>query len=225
MKDRFTKMEYIENNAARLPAKLVIDRSGSMGFGERMESVNGALPKLKEDLKNDPVASLSVELGVVAFNHTVEYYDFKSVDEFDPPVLQASGGTKIAQAINTGLDLVDSRKQEYRDNGIAYYRPIVFLLTDGNSENETAKEIAAVRERLIAEEKGKHAAFFCFGFADADLELLKQFTPPNRPPRHIGDARNIAGLFKWLSNSLTVIPKSNPGDSVELEETDGFLSY
>ena len=155
----------------------------------------------------------------------VEWLDFASVSDFAPPALSAYGGTKISLAVNTALDLLDTRKQVYRENGISYFRPIALLLTDGKPEHDTAQELASVKERLMIEEESRHVAFFSFGVDGADITSLTQIMPPNRPPRHIGDSMQIAGLFQWLSNSVARISTSNPGDRVRLDSVDDYLDY
>ena len=224
MQDHLSGVQFANNPEPRCPVAVIVDRSTSMR-GRSIAAVNDALLQFKAEVSEDTVASLRVEISLVSFNHTVDYLDFCSVQEFEPPELTASGGTRISLAINTALDLLNKRKQEYRANGITYYRAIGVLVTDGQAEHDSPEELAVVRERLIAEEEGRHIAFFAVGIEDADLEALSQITPPNRPPLHIGGAENIAGLIKWLSASVTKIPRSSPGDRQRLDPIDSFLNY
>lgn len=217
-------IQFAENPEPRCPVALIVDISGSMQ-GRRIQAVNGALEQFRMAISADTLAMLRAEIALVTFNHMVDYYDFAPVQSFAPPMLRASGGTKISLAVNTALDLLDSRKQVYRENGISYFRPIALLLTDGYPEHDTPNEIAAVQERLMIEEEGRHIAFFSFGVDGADIAALSQIMPPNRPPRHIGDSVQIAGLFQWLSNSVAKISTSNPGDRIRLEPVDDYLDY
>jgi uncharacterized protein YegL len=79
----------------------------------------------------DAMAVKRVEVGIITFGPVSVTLDFQTADVFTPPVLSTTGNTPIGQAIESGIELINSRKAVYRQNGISYYRPWVFLLTDG----------------------------------------------------------------------------------------------
>ena len=217
-------VEFAENPEPRCPVALIVDVSGSMQ-GRPIQAVNSSLEQFRNEVARDTLASLRAEIALVTFNHSVEWFEFSSVSNFVPPMLRAYGGTKISLAVHTALDLLDTRKQTYRENGISYFRPIALLLTDGRPEHDTSEELANVQERLMIEEESRHIAFFSFGVEGADIDALTRIMPPNRPPRHIGDSMQIAGLFQWLSNSVAKISTSNPGDRIRLDSVDDYLDY
>ena len=57
--------------------------------------------------------------------------DFVTIDQFTEPKLETEGATPMGEAIEYALNLLETRKQSYKDNGVLYYRPWVFLITDG----------------------------------------------------------------------------------------------
>ena len=207
MQDRQSAAQFTDN--PQCPCCLIVDRSSSMNKGGRIKTVNDALAQFKALVLADTLASLHVEVSLVSFNHTVDYVDFCSVQDFQPPELSASGGTKVAPAINTALDLLDRRKQEYRANGVSYLRPIVLLITDGQADHDTPhdtpKELAVVRARLDLEEEDRHIAFFSFGIEDADVEALSGIT--SLSSLHMCDCGRVS---------------STPGDRI-LEPLDEYL--
>ena len=229
MQNQLYAAEFADNPDSRCPVSVILDSSSSMSIGGRIEKLSMALAKLKAELSDDTMASQRVELSLVTFNHEVEYVDFRSVEAFEPPDLQASGGTMVCPAVNTALDLLAGHKQAYREAGMSYYRPLGVLLSGGRFENDTAEELAMVKQRLVSEEKSRGLAFFAFGFEDADTDALSRITPPNRPPRSIGDAGNMAGLFEWWVSGQcgcgTRMWSSDPGELLELDDLDSYLAY
>jgi uncharacterized protein YegL len=79
--------------------------------------------------------------------------------------------------LHLALDLVEMRKKLYRDIGLPYYRPWIFLVTDGAPSDEWQ----SVATRIKQEEAGKKLSFFSVGIDNADMDLLAQLSI--RPPQ------------------------------------------
>src|SRR5207249_728084 len=109
-----------------------------------------------------------------------------------------AGLTPMGTAIQQALDLLDIRKGQYKTNGVAYYRPWVFLITDGAPEGEPGLAIRQAAERIRAEEAIKRVAFFAVGVEGADMTKLAELSP--RPPLRLKGLRFV-DLFIWLSRS------------------------
>ena len=105
------------------------------------------------------------------------------------------------------------RAREYRDNGVGYYRPWVFLLTDGGPTDVNSPHWAEAIERVKAGEAAKAFSFFAVGVEDADMERLKQLSV--REPLRLKGLQ-FRSLFQWLSNSQQSVSRSTPGDKVLL---------
>src|SRR6185369_11749816 len=99
-----------------------------------------------------------------------------TVDEFVAPELVAHGQTHLATGIELALNLLDQRKGAYRANGVAYYRPWVFLITDGAPVGEPDDVVEAARRRLLDEQAGHKLVFFAVGTESADFQTLGTFT-------------------------------------------------
>src|SRR5438270_910615 len=124
-------VEFAENPEPRCPCVLLLDTSGSMD-GAPIAALNQGLQTFKDNLIKDPLASRRVEVAIVTFDSEVQVLqDFVTADRFPPPVLTAQGGTDMAGGIQTALGLIQARKTQYRANGVTYYRPWVFMITDG----------------------------------------------------------------------------------------------
>jgi len=150
-------VEFAENPEPRCPCVLLLDISKSMR-GEAIKALNEGLVTFHTDLSKDPLATRRVEIAIVTFGHDVEVvHNFLPVDRFTPPVLVAAGLTPMGTAINKALDLLEERKRVYKSHGVAYYRPWVFMITDGKPKGEPdeAMELAVHRLREQADVLGR----------------------------------------------------------------------
>ena len=124
----------------------------------------------------------------------------------------------MAQAVLAGLNLLDERKKEYRQNGIQYYRPWVFLITDGAPTDANSPQWAEAVEKVRKGEDAKTFSFFGVGVENADMQKLGELS--KREPLKLKGLR-FRDLFQWLSNSQQSVSRSTPGDSVPLTNQIG----
>ena len=100
--------------------------------GVAIDEVNAGIRRLKEELIKDELTERRADIAVIVFNHGYDVVqDFGRLADFNPPRLAASGGTRLAPAINRALDMIEARKAAYRAAGLSYYRPVAMLVTDG----------------------------------------------------------------------------------------------
>ena len=138
-------------------------------------------------------------------------------ETFYPPTLKAQGDTPMGEAIKLGMELVRQRKEEYRANGISYYRPWIFLITDGGPTDHWKSSATAVREG----EAANSFAFFAIGVQGANMDILQQISV--RQPLKL-DGLRFRELFSWLSTSLRSVSRSTPGTEVPLQSPQGWAS-
>jgi uncharacterized protein YegL len=206
---RFEETEFAENPEPRCPVVLALDVSGSMG-GQPIAELNVGLQELDKALKSDKLASLRVELAIVTFGGSVTKTDFVGADAFQPPTLAANGSTPMGAAVRRALALLRDRKDTYKRNGLDYFRPWLFLITDGAPTDswETAAELAR------QEEERKGVSIYAIGVQDADLQTLARFSVA-RPPLMLKGLA-FRELFQWLSKSLSAVTQSRAGEQVAL---------
>jgi uncharacterized protein YegL len=205
--------EFADNPEPRCASLLILDVSVSMQ-GERIRQLNEGLIAYKDDLAGDGLARKRVEVAIVTFGGTVDVVqNFATADLFTPPTLTIHGDTPMAESVIRGLDLLAERKKEYRNNGVGFYRPWVFLITDGGPTDINTPQWPEAIARIKAGEEAKAFSFFAVGVEDADMERLKQLS--TRDPLKLKGLQ-FRTLFQWLSNSQQSVSRSTPGDSVPL---------
>lgn len=206
-------VEFAENPEPRCPCILLLDTSGSMQ-GAPIAALNTGLQTFKDNLTRDALASRRVEVAVITFDNAVKVIqDFVTVDQFLPPILIAQGLTHMGTAIHKALDMVQARKAQYRTYGIAYYRPWVFMITDGEPQGESDKVVKQAAQRIQDEEAGKRVAFFAVGVENANMERLSQIVV--RTPIKL-KGLNFTEMFLWLSASMQKVSQSKIDDQVAL---------
>lgn len=215
----FDGAEFIDNPEPRCPCLLILDVSGSMR-GKPIRELNEGLFQFRDELFADALAAKRVEVGLVTFGPVTVVNDFTGVQSWIAPELRDQGDTPMGRAIEEGLNMLRDRKNSYRQNGISYYRPWVFLITDGGPTDNWQNAAQAVKSG----EAEKAFSFFAVGVEGANFEVLSQISV--RQPLVLKDMR-FRDLFSWLSSSLSSVSQSNPGDAVPLSNPaapDGWAS-
>jgi uncharacterized protein YegL len=151
-----------------------------------------------------------VEVAVVTFGPVEVLAEFQTPDRFTPPTLASRGDTPMGAAIEQAISMLRARKDQYRQNGIEYYRPWIFLITDGAPTDSWTKAAAQVREG----EENRAFQFFAVGVEGANFDILRQIA--TREPLKLSGMR-FRDLFSWLSKSLGSVAKSQMGEKVTME--------
>jgi uncharacterized protein YegL len=229
----FPDPEFVDNPEPRCPCVLLLDTSGSMNDLRQVsksltpvqkvlhesgpqvairpiDELNAGLSAFKQELMGDELAIKRVELALITFGPVKMVTTFLSPDLFNPPKLNAEGDTPMGAAIEKGIEVIRERKVDYRQNGISYYRPWIFLISDGEPTDNWTHAAELVR----AGEQAKAFAFFAVGVEGANFDILSRISV-RRPLRLEG--LRFREMFMWLSSSLGSVSRSTPGDDVPLD--------
>jgi uncharacterized protein YegL len=209
----FGTNDFAVNPEPRLPCILLLDVSESM-TGAPIAELNEGMRVYRDELLADPLAAKRVEVAIVTFGGDVRTAcDFTTAETFQPPALTVLGNTPMGSAIHAALAMVHLRKQAYRDNGIAYFRPWIFLITDGAPTDEWQ----SAAEKVKQAEELRHVAFFVVGVQGADFGVLKQIAS-REPLKLLG--LKFRELFQWLSNSQRSVSHSTPTEEHRVRLTN-----
>lgn len=211
--------DLVDNPSARVAVCLCLDVSSSMSDYNAIDELNEGIALFYEAVKNDEEALYAAEVCIVTFGGNDEAkceVDFSTLSiQGNPPVLAAYGNTPMGEGVRLALDLLDRRKQEYKDKGVDYYQPWLVLMSDGqpNGSAEVLEDSIKRTRDLVTNKK---LSLFPIGIgASADMEALARFSPIRPPLRLKG--LNFKEFFEWLSKSVSKVSQSTPGDKVELD--------
>lgn len=128
----------LANRQRRTPCVLLLDWSYSME-GEKIRHLNAGFDVFRQDILRNPVAAQSVDLAVISFGPVKLERDFAPLSETESLQLQASGATPMRKALELAMLKITERKRSYQQHGISYYRPWIFLLTDGEPTDDNGQ--------------------------------------------------------------------------------------
>jgi len=229
----FPDPEFVDNPEPRCPCVLLLDTSGSMNDAKKIsqslspiqkmlneslasrtvrpiDELNAGLLDFRGELMADELAVKRVEISLVTFGPVRRLTDFQTPDLFRAPKLAAEGDTPMGQAIEKAVEIIRDRKASYRQNGISYYRPWIFMISDGEPTDDWRRSA----ELVHAGEQTKAFAFFAVGVEGANFDILNRIAV--RQPLKLSGLR-FREMFMWLSSSLSSVSRSSPGDEVALE--------
>jgi uncharacterized protein YegL len=194
------------NPDPRIACALLLDTSSSMA-GAPIGQLNRGFETFCDEIKKDELAQKRAEITVITFGGVARVeIPFTEGRDIQPRQLAASGGTPMGVALNLGLDQIEQQKQAYKAAGLEYYRPWLFVLTDG--EPTDGGVFTAAAERVRHAEAARALSVFAIGVGpSANLGVLKTLSA-QRVPVPL-DAANFGEFFTWLSASLSAASASN----------------
>jgi uncharacterized protein YegL len=175
----------------------------------------------------DTTARSRVELAIVCVGGPAGgadlLMDWTDVPGFMPPNLSAGGMTPLGAGMHIALDQAEQRKRYYKSNGFSYTRPWIFVISDGVPTDNPADWTRACQASLDAN-VSKSAAVFAIGVdQNANLHVLSQLTPPDRPALGMNSAK-FSEFFLWLSASLSEASRSGSSHQVQLPPVTGWTA-
>jgi uncharacterized protein YegL len=194
-----------DNPDPRIACALLLDTSSSM-TGEPINELNRGFELFCDEIKKDELAQKRAEIAVITFGGVARLeIPFTEGRDLRPRQLSASGATPMGAALNLAVDQLETQKQAYRQAGLEYYRPWLFVLTDGEPTDRSEFTTAVARVRQMEAAKG--VSVFPIGIGpNANLGRLKDLSAKRTPVMLNG--LSFAEFFSWLSASLGAASQS-----------------
>jgi Ca-activated chloride channel family protein len=168
---------------------LVVDTSGSMS-GAKLVGAKSALFSFLDQIEGE-----RDQVALLAFSDTMD--PVQGLSELNPEQLsdfrtgiarlEASGGTKLYEAVGLALHLLQQKNDAERIN-------VIVAMTDGQADDD----IAVVEQRLATGEIPVLIFTVAYG-DDADLEALQQLADMGNGQAYASDPETIEQLYELLS--------------------------
>lgn len=206
--------DLITNPTPRIPICLCLDVSGSMQ-GEPISTLNEAILQFYRDIDSDTQTATSCEIAVVTFESSAELLeDFSLVAVKETQPLTARGTTNMHDGVQLALDILNQRKNDYKQNGIEYYQPWLILMSDGHPN--APHSLGNLQNTIKEMEANKKLMILPVGIgASADLDVLADFSN-KRPGSFLLKGLKFKEFFNFISKSMESISRSRPDESVPL---------
>lgn len=180
----------------RLPIYLVLDTSYSM-TGEPIVAVRNGIQSLLMALRQDPYALETAYLSVITFSTKAkQLVPLTNVVEFQEPNIEPDGTTSLGAALEMLTDRLQNEvKVKSEDSKKGDWRPLVFLMSDGNPTDDWQKAVPQFKEMQTG------IVVACAVGHQIDTAVLKAITD-NVVQLDAADAAAFAAFFKWVSDSV-----------------------
>ena len=202
-----------DNPTKRLPLCLCLDTSDSMN-GYLIKELNAGLQALYDAINKDEILQLSVDLSIVTFGGSVDNQvnvirEFSNLmDETDAPILTSGGNIAIGKALNKALDMLEARKNRYKENGIDYYQPWMLLMTNKRLfGNEECGDIECAQSRISDMVDSSRLNMIVANIqSNPNLDELGKFSPTRKPIqlKSLGFSEFFANLSDYISTTVFV---------------------
>lgn len=192
----------------RLPIYLLLDTSGSM-YGEPIEAVKNGVQTLISTLRSDPYALETAYISIITFDSSANQVSpLTELAAFTQPNIEARGCTALGEALGLLAQKIDSEVTKTTAERKGDWRPLVFIMTDGEPTDSLTKGLAEFKKRKCG------MVVACAAGQGANTGTLKQITE-NVVQLDTADSATIKAFFKWVSASISTSSKSVEEDASE----------
>jgi hypothetical protein len=145
-----------DNRTLVLAFYVVVDVSQSMEYSKAITSANEILPKVADAIDSSPMLADIVRFGAMDFSDDARVVlrlgDLRNVSTL--PTFAARGRTSYAAAFRLLRKEIERDVVQLRSDDFRVYRPVVFMITDGEPTDYDDELKAAYAE--LTDVRGRH---------------------------------------------------------------------
>jgi Ca-activated chloride channel family protein len=184
--------ELWEENKKRVEVQVVLDISGSMNEGGRLQSAKEALNIFISQLGDED------RLGVITFSDTAR--ELTPLDELGPKREQvldridnlfATGGTRM-------LDTVDEAYTRLEEDPPGERIRAIVVLSDGE-DNQSRMTSDQLLERLQVDESGQSIKVFTIAYDGGDINLMEAIAEASGAQSYESDPAEIEEVYRDIA--------------------------
>lgn len=182
----------------RLPVYILLDCSESM-VGDAINSVQSGLEMLLGTLRSDPHALETAWVSIITFSNEAEQIiPLQEITEIQTPKLKPRPGTALGKAFSLLRNCIAGEVRQSTGGQKADYRPLVFLLTDGQPTDDWK----TVKQAVDAFASPRIANLYAIGCGDdIDFDMLHEVADGVFKLADM-DTGTLKKLFIWLTASV-----------------------
>ena len=214
MSEKFSASDFGNSTKRRLPICFCLDTSGSM-MGKPSKQLNMGLSNFIASIKANDDTKSATDIAIVTFGSSVEIVmPFGKITDSGLPEISASTTlTPIGEGILTALELLNARKEGYKELGIKYYQPWLVVITDGAPQgpNAMANMELAIKACNELEADDKLVVFNIGVGSSVDFDILKRVSIKREEPISVSSG-DFGKLFVFLGSSSSSVVSSGMND-------------
>lgn len=223
------KLESPDNYEQKTLCCFVLDVSGSMA-GMPIKELEKGLQEFHKEILQDSMMSNRLEVSIVIFSDKITQLVSPSLPKhFHIPQLRADGTTKLVDATEYAIDIVNERKEWFKKTGQPYLRPWIILVTDG--EPDSNQDVDKLSERIKKDTLDKKYVFIPIAVGDADMDVLNKlsgysFSGGSKstliPPMKLQGLK-FSDFFQWVSASMSMIASSSENSQINMPNPSNWM--
>ena len=195
----------------RIPCVIVVDYVGDSGRLNVTE-IEHALHEFYAALQHDITFRDRVDICVMCAGK--EIMSFRSGEDFQVPHIVENICLPLDSALDSALDLIESRVEEYRQCGIIITRPMLYVISDGRTVNCLPESHTKVRLQSLV--SARKLIYVPVGIGNANIDALQSYYPTDAYAKPVLKPTAIAlkDSFFVLEDDVTLVSHDDDFDEI-----------